>query len=1055
MKTDRCKALFGTTAALAALILSSPVLTAQTSGGDDSDDSQVFQLSPFEVATSGDKGYYASNTISGSRISVPIQDIPLTIEVVTSEFIEDTGATDLRDSLKYSAGVLLQSQNDAFGKFDNAGNVNNPEGATGDRSESSFKIRGFVLENTLRNGYRRKNATDTINIDRIEVIRGPSALLYGVGNFGGVVNYLTKEPLPYNQQTVDLTIGSYNMKRASIDSTGPLVGDTLSYRLTMAYEDRDSWTDINTREHYFISPVLQLNLYSRVKVTLDYEYGSATERGISFQSVRTPSLEDVRNIFDTDQLETFGFLEFTEDKNANQILDPGEDLNGNGRIDLTRDPRTFRWSGPDTFLDTESWNANLSAEIKLAENLYYKGGFNKSFVGFKSRDVFGGITRGTATRLQAVIDDMAVGAEDLNDNDLLDPGEDLNGNGVLDFGRGIFARQIIDGKSSDTLVPIYGKAFLYNWVGDETEVDWIQHRHEVTFNKRIFEGNRWLESEHNFLLGYSYESQSSETKTFLLDESPDGDNFYYKDPTDESYIRFGPANPGDPDIPFNMKTIFGQTASNEGAYLVYSGRFLNDDLFVIAGIREDTTENTNRYFEAIGTREGRVYEPAETDPKLTQQTNQFGISYEVLNGVSLYALSSEGVEPNFAGQRDGNGKPFLSTVAEATEFGVKVNLFDGKIAGTFSKFNIRRNGFPIVRWWAPAPFRGSFKRDQDIIYRMDEWNPESNPDNVYLNSPEALAAWAAGRAGDDPAIKRMTNEAGNTFMYLNASRPEGAAYLDAVFNALKAAFEVPPDDPSKDADPFPGWLYWGAIPNSDSLVNTASEDIAAVGDGNNTYIAIDDEADGYEAQVILSPLDNLQIIINYSHVERKIINPGEFVQYDFEGDNWDRWAPWYFPNLQWGLGGVPTAQVYPDGEGGNLPNRDTSTWTGVGWGEGESLDDTPEDTVSWWANYSFTEDSRLAGLEIGFGGQWESKREYASAFTTAGQKKLNRTGNAIKAFTDERLTVNAMIKYSWSIRDKYDAVIQLNVDNLLDDKDQYGFIYAPGMSWKLNFGMTF
>jgi hypothetical protein len=91
---------------------------------------------------------------------------------------------------------------------------------------------------------------------------------------------------------------------------------------------------------------------------------------------------------------------------------------------------------------------------------------------------------------------------------------------------------------------------------------------------------------------------------------------------------------------------------------------------------------------------------------------------------------------------------------------------------------------------------------------------------------------------------------------------------------------------------------------------------------------------------------------------------------------------------------------------------------------------------------------------LALGGQWESSREYASAFTTAGQRKQNETGEQIKATTDPRLTINVMAKYTW-IQDKYDAFVQLNVDNVLDDTDQYGFIWAPGLSWKLNMGITF
>jgi iron complex outermembrane receptor protein len=60
-------------------------------------------LDPFTVTTSKDKGYAATNEISGSRVDTPIKDIPIPIEVITSEFISDIGATDLRSALAYQA----------------------------------------------------------------------------------------------------------------------------------------------------------------------------------------------------------------------------------------------------------------------------------------------------------------------------------------------------------------------------------------------------------------------------------------------------------------------------------------------------------------------------------------------------------------------------------------------------------------------------------------------------------------------------------------------------------------------------------------------------------------------------------------------------------------------------------------------------------------------------------------------------------------------------------------------------------------------------------------
>ena len=968
------------------LATSLPAIAQSDDDGLTPGDDMVFELSPFEVATSGDKGYYASNAISGSRINVPIQDMPLTIEVVTSEFIQDTGATDLRESLKYSSGILLQSQNDAFGTFDNVGNVNNPEGATGNKSDSGFKIRGFVVENTLRNGFRRQHSTDTINIDRIEVVRGPSALLYGVGNFGGVVNYLPKSPLPEARQEVAVIFGSDAFRRVTVDSTTPLPIESLSYRLTMAYEEREDWTDLFNHDHFFVSPLLEWKPFEKTTITFDLEYGEARDNAIGFKSVRTPTVEGIP-IFQTDRLETFGFLEFEG-----------------------KDQRTYRWSGPDTFIDTESLNANIQWQQGITDNLNLMVGYNYSDVTFDVLDVFGG---------------LAVNSGNAR---------------AQPFKNTIVARQVIDGKSTDVVVDVEDTVFQYNWAGSLEENEWHQARAELNYSRRIFEANNWFESEHNFLLGYSFEQLTRDNTVSRTTDSPDGDNFMYKDPTDSSYIRFGTQADGSPDLPFKPNEVSGNVSENEGIYIVYSGRFLQDRLYVVAGFREDTSSSNDGYFGILNSRAGIQTFP---DSEVTKSTSQFGVSYEIIDGLTVYALQSEGVEPNFDGQRDGVGRALDSSVAESKEFGVKINLWDGKVAASFSKFNIERDGLPFSYWWAPAPIRGQFRRNDDIIYRMEEWNVDVNTDNRYLNS--ALDEWNAAKASG--AVYEKESEDGrSTFTYLNASTAEGAAFLDRVFEELKAEFALPRDERT-DNDPWAGWLFGGF---DDPEVNTASEDWSS----GDFFQTISDESDGWEVQMTLTPTDNFQVVLTYSNVEREVISPGNFVSYDYAENNWDRWAPWYFPNSNWGLAGVPTADVYPDGPGQGLPNRDTSTWTGVGWGKGEALDDTPEHVISWWGTYRFNDDF-MNGLQLGLGGQWESEREYASAFTTAGQRKQNETGTSIKALTDTRLTINAMAKYSWNIREQYDAYVQLNVDNLLDDTDQYGFVYAPGVSWKVNMGITF
>src|SRR5690606_32943366 len=191
-------------------------------------------LSPFAVVTDKDNGYGATNAISGSRVNTAIKDIPLPIQVITNDFINDIGATDLRRSLAYVSGIGLQSQNDlennggTFGSAYGPGGVNNPEGVTSNINGVQLKIRGFITNNVLRDGFQRGSPSDAVNIERIEVVQGPNALLYGTGNFGGVVNYLTKRPQNRAQGSTSVAYGSHNFMRGTLDVTGPLL-ETLSY----------------------------------------------------------------------------------------------------------------------------------------------------------------------------------------------------------------------------------------------------------------------------------------------------------------------------------------------------------------------------------------------------------------------------------------------------------------------------------------------------------------------------------------------------------------------------------------------------------------------------------------------------------------------------------------------------------------------------------------------------------------------------------------------------------------------------------------------------------
>lgn len=927
------------------------------------EDSDIVVLSPFEVTTANDEGYRATNSISGTRLDTPIKEMPMPIEVITEDFLRDTGSIDLRQSLRYSAGVTLRSQNDqGSNAFYGAGGVHNPEGATANKTQSTFKIRGYITDVVQRDGYRRQSATDSINIGRIEVVRGPSALLYGIGSFGGIVNYLPKLPETKPHSAVTATYGSHDFMRATIDTTGPLAADgKVAYRLTGAWQDTGNQTELYNESHWMIAPVLSFRPFPKTHIILDYEMGEQQEDALGFQSVRARS--DIDGIGQADRLQSSGFVVFEG-----------------------TDPRKFRWSGPDTYRDSDQENLRLQLTQELLPGLNFLAGYNQSSVNFDARDVNGSMRQN-------------VGPVGLRDTITVIPIDVANGSSEFQL--------------SETPNTI----FEYLWSNTSEDNDRRQMRFELNYAFKLFQDNKWAAIDSSVLAGRSVEKAKS---TSTLNRNADG-TFNYKRPTDTSYIRFGTQGDGTPDVPMVDVNRIHSEAENIGDYLVYQGKFLNERVVAVAGIRWDENDNsvdTETFHPAISS--SSVTRPTQND-----DTTQFGLSVRILPELSIYGLRAGGIQPNFDGKRDAAGNPLGPVTAESNEIGLKLDLFDGRVSGTISMFKIERSGVPFGQWWMPT-LKGTFDETRPIVYNVGNFSPSSVAGGSNGGNGAADAALPEWNAGVAAGSIYQLDVNGTPNWYVNASQATGAAYLDRVFDLTKTT------NPG-----WPGWLYI-----ADANTNNSWED-RGDGSGYQSYVQQQDESEGWDAQVMFSPTDNFQFVLTYANTKRVITNPGKFIRYPHPEN---RWAIWYFPDSNWGLTGYDLDEVYTD-------PSDTSTWTGIGWGAGQSRDDTPQHAVSGWMNYHVNEGT-LKGLTLGFGGQWESEREYFSGITVAGQKQTNGQGQLTVLKHDARLNLDFMTRYAFKLQDR-DCYVQLNVYNIMDDDDLYGLIYAPGRSARLEFGIGF
>lgn len=196
--------------------------------------------------------YSAPTATSATRIDAPLRDIPQTVNVVTEALIEDQAAHSLQDTLQNVPGVSFH---------------------IGDGQRDQVYIRGFdAIGDQYVDGLRDDGLyyRDLSNVERIEVVKGPAAVLYGRGSSGGIVNRITKKPGPTVRE-VALTVGSDDQKRIAVDLGGAL-GESADFRLAGAIERSGSFRDAGFLDRENIAPSLALTLSPDTRLLVQVEH---------------------------------------------------------------------------------------------------------------------------------------------------------------------------------------------------------------------------------------------------------------------------------------------------------------------------------------------------------------------------------------------------------------------------------------------------------------------------------------------------------------------------------------------------------------------------------------------------------------------------------------------------------------------------------------------------------------------------------------------------------------------------------------------------------------
>lgn len=206
---------------------------------------EVIQLSEFEITAVKDDSYFASETLTGTRIRAEIKELPFNVSVITSELIEDFDMSDVSDALSFTASAT-----------DN------------DITPSAVNLRGFS-GGTIVNGMSFFGLLMRSNTERIEVIKGPYAAIYGKTDPGGLVNYVTKQPSAKPKQSLTLTAGTQDYIRGMLSLSGPLTNQ-LHYNFNIGYNRSDGTQDFVKSWRKELSGSIDYLFSKNTKLHLEY-----------------------------------------------------------------------------------------------------------------------------------------------------------------------------------------------------------------------------------------------------------------------------------------------------------------------------------------------------------------------------------------------------------------------------------------------------------------------------------------------------------------------------------------------------------------------------------------------------------------------------------------------------------------------------------------------------------------------------------------------------------------------------------------------------------------
>lgn len=216
------------------------------------------ELEGLTVYAYGRNRFYDKDSTSVAKMPLKRLENPQSYTSINRQLLKEQLTTDVSEALKNTPGMVKMQ--------------GSPGRAGGDGS-FYYSLRGFPTKVSMVDGVpaNTNGEIDPADIERIEVIKGPSGTLYGgaVTSFGGLVNIVTKKPKDYFGGEVSYLFGSYNLNRLTADVYGPLTdSDKTLFRFNTAYQYQNGFRDSEFRKSFFAAPSFSYQVNDRMQFNI-------------------------------------------------------------------------------------------------------------------------------------------------------------------------------------------------------------------------------------------------------------------------------------------------------------------------------------------------------------------------------------------------------------------------------------------------------------------------------------------------------------------------------------------------------------------------------------------------------------------------------------------------------------------------------------------------------------------------------------------------------------------------------------------------------------------